>query len=75
MTKSLNRITLVVLLGFAVVALALMYWSVVVGLRWPANVAIVCNSQPARARSVKQRWRSVWVLNAGTPAAVSPGRC
>ncbi len=30
MTKSLNRLTLVILLGFAVVALSLMYWSVLI---------------------------------------------
>src|SRR5438132_1139556 len=45
-----------------------MYWSVVAGLRWHANVAVVWSYQPARARSVKQRWRSVCVLKRGTSA-------
>ncbi|GLY08655.1 hypothetical protein Acsp01_90340 [Actinoplanes sp. NBRC 101535] len=38
-------------------------------LRWPAKVAIACNSQPIRARSVKHRCRVVWVENRGISAA------
>src|SRR5215475_12339717 len=30
MTRNLNRLTLVILLGFAVIALSLMYWSVLI---------------------------------------------
>ena len=37
--------------------------------RCPAKVAIVCSSQPIRARSVRHRCRVVWVENFGTSAA------
>ena len=46
---------------------------VVAGSRCPAKVAMACSSHPARARSVRQRWRSVCVLKRGTPAASAIG--
>lgn len=41
----------------------------VVGLRWPAKVAMAWSSTPARASSVRRERRSVWVLKPGTSAS------
>jgi len=46
-----------------------MYCIVVSVWRWPAKVAMACSSHPLRARSVRHRWRNVWVPNRGTLAA------
>lgn len=46
-----------------------MYCRVVSVCRCPAKDAMACNSQPIRAKSVRHRWRVVWVENRSTPAA------
>ena len=42
--------------------------------RWPANEAIVCTSQPIRARSVRHRRRVACVENRGRSAASASRR-
>ena len=44
------------------------------GFRWPAKLAISCSSQPDRARSVRHKWRGVWVLKRDTPARTASAR-